>query len=89
MTTSSIWTTSKLRPVTPLRGEVGHLLERVQQRHISGKDLVLMVQWLDQQPEVPTGKWFKRFPGMTVCGEGELVKTFLVAGQAPLGEEVE
>jgi hypothetical protein len=66
-----------------------HLLERVQQRHISGKDLTLMVEWLDKQPEVPQGKWFKRFPGMTVCGEGELVKTFLAPGQAPLGEEVQ
>lgn len=65
-----------------------HLLERVQQRHISGKELALLVEWLDQQPEVPEGKWFKRFPGMTVCGEGELVKTFLVPGQVPLGEEI-
>lgn len=48
-----------------------------------------MVDWLDTQPEVPAGKWFKRFPGMIVCGEGELVKTFLVGGQIPLGEEVQ
>ena len=66
-----------------------HLLERVQQQHISGKELTLMVEWLDQQPEVPEGKRFKRFPGMTACGEGELVKTFLVPGQSPLGEEVQ
>jgi hypothetical protein len=66
-----------------------HLLERVQQRGISGKELALMVEWLDQQPEVPQGQWFKRFPSMTVGGEGELVKTFLVPDQAPLGEEVQ
>jgi hypothetical protein len=65
-----------------------HLLERVQQRHISGNQLSLMIEWLDTQPEVPYGKWFKRFPGMIVCGEGELVKTFLVPGQIPVGEEV-
>lgn len=65
-----------------------HLLDRVQQRQISGAQLTLMVDWLDMQPEVPAGKWFKRFPGMTVCGEGELVKTFLTVGQVPLGEEV-
>jgi hypothetical protein len=47
-----------------------------------------MVDWLDTQPEVPQGKWFKKFPGMSVCGEGELVKTFLVAGQVPSGTEV-
>jgi hypothetical protein len=47
-----------------------------------------MIQWLDMQPEVPTGKWFKRFPGMIVCSEAELVKTFLVSGQVPVGEEI-
>jgi hypothetical protein len=47
-----------------------------------------MVEWLDTRPEVPCGKWFKRFPDMIVCGEDELVKTFLVSGQIPMGEEV-
>jgi hypothetical protein len=65
-----------------------HLLERVQQRHISGNQLALMIEWLDTRPEVPSGKWFKKFPGMIVCGEDELVKTFLVPGQIPAGEEV-
>ncbi len=65
-----------------------HLLDRVQQRQVSGTDLTLMIKWLDAQPEVPVGKWFKRFPAMIVCGEGELVKTFLVPGQIPLGEEI-
>ena len=50
--------------------------------------LPLMVDWLDTQPEVPIGRWFKRFPGMIVCGENELVKTFLVQGQIPTGEEI-
>lgn len=48
----------------------------------------MFADWLSQQPEVPDGKWFKRFAGMTVCGEGELVKTFLVPGQIPDVEEV-
>ena len=26
---------------------------------------------IDTEPEVPEGRWFKRFSGMTVCGEGE------------------
>ena len=65
-----------------------HLLERIQQRLISAEQLVLMIAWLDTAPEVPNGKWFKRFPDMIVCGEGELVKTFLVPGQVPVGEEI-
>jgi hypothetical protein len=66
-----------------------HLLERIQQRHISGQQLRLLLRWMDTQPEVPEGKWFKRFPEMLVCGEGELVKTFLVPGQVPIGEEID
>lgn len=66
-----------------------HLLERVQQRQISGNQLRLMISWLDTEPEVPGGKWFKRFPEMIVCGEGELVKTFLVPGQVPVGAEIQ
>jgi hypothetical protein len=66
-----------------------HLLERVEQRRISGTQLVQLLDWLDLQPEVPEGKWFKRFPGMVVCGEGELVRTFLIPGQIPVGEEIQ
>jgi hypothetical protein len=65
-----------------------HLLTRVRQRHITGVQLALLVDWLDAGPTVPEGKWFKRFGDMTVCGEGELIKTFLTAGQLPVGEEI-
>lgn len=65
-----------------------HLLDRIQQRHITAVQLDLLATWLDREPEVPPGRWFRRFPGMTVCGEGELVKTFLTPGQAPVGEEL-
>jgi hypothetical protein len=65
-----------------------HLLDRIQQRHISASQLGLLAEWLDAQPQVPDGKWFKRFPGMTVCGEGEWVKTLLLPGQAAEGTEV-
>jgi hypothetical protein len=50
--------------------------------------LGLLADWLDTYPEVPEEQWFRRFPGMTVCGEGELVKTFLLPGQVPVGKEV-
>ena len=53
-----------------------HLLDRIRQREITHEQLVLFAQWLDDVPEVPEGKWFKKFSGMTVCGEGELIKTF-------------
>ena len=65
-----------------------HLLDRVQSREISPEQLGEFAQWLDTVPEIPIGSWFKRFSGMIVCGEGELVKTFLRIGQVPSGEEV-
>lgn len=65
-----------------------HLLDRVQQRGITAAQLADFAAWLDLLPEVPDGKWFKRFAGMIICGEGELVKTVLLPGQAPDGAEI-
>jgi hypothetical protein len=65
-----------------------HLLERIQSRKIPATQLQLLATWLDTEPEVPEGEWCKRFSGMTVCGEGELIKTFPLPGQAPKGKRV-
>ena len=65
-----------------------HLLVRIKSRQIAVDQLGLLADWLATPPEVPEGKWFKHFPGMIVCGEGELIRTFLQAGQAALGEEL-
>ena len=65
-----------------------HLLDRIDDRNISAAQLGLLLDWLLAGPEAPEGKWFKKFPGMTVCGEGELIKTFLQPGQLPTGEEL-
>ncbi len=65
-----------------------HLLERVHEREITTGQLEELLEWLDLEPEVPNGKWFKKFQEMTVCGEGEWILTFLRADQAPAGEEL-
>jgi hypothetical protein len=65
-----------------------HLLDRVQSRKTPASQLELLANWLDGGPEVPKGLWYKRFTGMTVCGEGELIKTLLLPGQAPKGERL-
>ncbi len=65
-----------------------HLAARIHEREIDAAQLRFLAQWLDTNPEVPSGKWFKRFPAMTVCGEGEVIKTFLRLGQVAQGEEV-
>jgi len=53
-----------------------HLLQRIQDRSIEAKALEFLAAWLDTNPEVQEGDWFKRFKTMTVCGKGPLVKNF-------------
>jgi len=65
-----------------------HLLDRISERAISADQLEEFADWLDTEPEVPDGRWFRRFSGMYVCGEGDLVKTFLIEGQVPAGTEI-
>jgi len=68
---------------------LAHLLARMRQRSISWEQIVLLARWLDTEPEVPKEKWFSRFAGFIVCGEGEFIKTFLLPAQAPDGQEIE
>ena len=63
-----------------------HLLDRAQGRKIPASLLQVLAKWLDSEPVVPEGQWYKKFTGMIVCGEGELIKTFLLPGQAPKGK---
>jgi len=65
-----------------------HLLDRIHSRQIPATQLELLAQWLDTEPLVPDGEWYKRFSGMTGCGEGELIKTFLLSGHVAKGERV-
>ncbi len=66
-----------------------HLLDRIQERRISADQLIQLARWLDTEPDVPEGEWYRRFSGMTVCGEGELIKTFLLPAQHPKGQRVD
>ncbi len=65
-----------------------HLLKRIQERNIDAGALQPFVSRLDTNPEVPPGDWFKRFPGMIVCGRGTLVRTFLTPTRSPIGKEL-
>jgi hypothetical protein len=68
---------------------LSHLLIRMRQWSISADHLVVLACWLDTEPDAPAGKCFKRFPGFVLCGKGEFIKTLLLPGQAPDGEEIE
>ncbi len=65
-----------------------HLLDRVLDRRIPPEQIELLARWLDTEPEVLEGEWYKRLSGMIVCGEGELIKIFLLPGQHPRGKNV-
>jgi len=87
------------RPITPPMPKVRrenlppallqHLLDRIQERKITARQLMELARWLDGEPEVPQGEWYKRFSGMTVCGDGELIKTFFLPGQNPKGMRID
>jgi len=65
-----------------------HLLARMRQRNISHEQIILLSRWLDTEPDVPESKWFRKFSGFVVCGEGEFIKTFLPPGHVPDGVEI-
>jgi hypothetical protein len=70
------------------RALLSHLLLRIEERSINADALKSLAAWLNTNPEVPHGDWYKRFPTMTVCGNGTLVRTFLTPSQIPIGKEV-
>jgi hypothetical protein len=65
-----------------------HLVQRFREGRISVADFDALRDWLNSNPEVPHGEWYKRFPKFTLAGEGELPKTFLTPEMAPHGTEV-
>lgn len=68
---------------------LNHLLLRVRDRGISEADLMALLSWVEKNPTVPHGDWFKRFAGFTIGGRGALIKTFLTSNQVAIGTEVE
>ena len=66
-----------------------HLLDRRRKWSISCEEMAALADWLHSNPEVPAGRWFKDFKTFLVCGERELIKTFLPKGRLPEGEEVQ
>ena len=57
-----------------------HLALRFREGRISIADFDELHDWLASDPDVPHGKWYKRFRRFTLAGEGDLPKTFLEPG---------
>jgi hypothetical protein len=65
-----------------------HLVERMRDREISLADLNQLRLWIESQPDVPEGDWYKDFGTFKICGKGAYPKTFLSRGQAAKGESL-
>lgn len=63
-----------------------HLVDRMRDRAITISDLNQLRLWIESQPEVPEGSWYKDFGSFKICGEGKFPKTFLLKGQAAKGK---
>lgn len=79
----------KIRRARIPEAVLAHLLDRMRDRAVGFQQLTELSEWLDSDPIVPDGKWFKRFEHFIACGEGELIKTFLRPGQSAVGIEME
>jgi hypothetical protein len=65
-----------------------HLIDRMRDRSITLNDLNQLRLWIETNPVVPEGEWYKDFGSFKICGRGSFAKTFLLAGQVARGEPV-
>jgi len=65
-----------------------HLIDRMHDRGMSVADLNQLRRWMETNPEVPDGEWFKDFGSFKLCGRGPLPTTFLLREQAAKGEKL-
>jgi hypothetical protein len=73
----------------PPKGILDHLVKRYLEKRISEVDFLELKHWLESDPDVPDGKWYKRFKTGTLAGNGDRVSTFLAPGMAIEGDEVQ
>ena len=78
----------KLRKPPP-KGIMDHLNQRFREGRIPAAEFLALKQWIDSDPDVPEGKWYKRFRSFTLAGNGEMPQTFLTPGMSAKGEEVQ
>ena len=73
----------------PPAGILDHLIQRYREGRVSSADFLELKHWLESDPDVPKGKWYKRFNTGTLAGKGEMPSTFLAPGMAAECEEVQ
>ena len=72
----------------PPKGILDHLIQRYREGRVSSSDFLALKHWLESDPSLPEGKWFKRFKTGTLAGKGEYPSTFLAPGMAVEGKEI-
>lgn len=72
----------------PPKGVLDRLVKRFREGRISSSDFLELKPWLESDPDVPEGKWFKRFKTGCLAGYGQEPSTFLAPGMAVGGDEV-
>lgn len=65
-----------------------HIYRRVMERKIPKQALEQVLYWVESNPTVPDGMWFKRFQGVTLAGNGELILTVLDPDMIAVGTEI-
>jgi hypothetical protein len=50
-----------------------HLIQPYREDRITADDFLELKHWLESDPTVPPGRWFKRFKAFTLAGDGEEV----------------
>ncbi len=65
-----------------------HLITRMRDRSISIADLNALRLWIESNPQVPEGPWYKDFGSFKLCGEGAYPKTFLLRRQVAHGTKL-
>lgn len=45
--------------------------------------------WVDSEPDIPEGDWYKDFGRFKICGSGPNPTTFLTSGQVAWGQEID
>ena len=69
-------------------GAQNHIVARLIERGLEEAAHTELIPWLNTDPTVPDGPWFKRLPSMTVCGRGSVMVTVLEPTMAPFGTEL-
>jgi len=78
----------KVRRKNVLRAAIEHLALRIRERALPIEDLQHLAKSLDTDATVPSGRRFKRFAKIIVCGEDDLVKTILQDSHCAIVSEV-